>query len=287
MYKIQNEIFCLSISKLGAELEKIMVKDINVLWNGRELWQEKSPLLFPIIGNLKDGYFKYEKQNYFMKAHGFLKDQQFEVVCQEENSITLKSTYTEQTLAHYPFLYEFYITYTVLNHQIKISIEIVNLDDKEMLFSVGVHPGFDYAGLRTLLGDELEISFSPNQVNSVSFDPNFVKKIEKVILPDSLELSRLSLELLSKKTICYEGVNQIDLKSQTSLLRIRHSMPFVAFWQSTPENPKFLCIEPWCGLPDKCKTNHQLKDKLHMQKLKSKSSFKTDIIIEYLEGDNQ
>lgn len=285
MYKIQNEIFCLSISERGAELEKIIVKDINVLWDGRESWQNKSPLLFPIVGNLKDGYFKYENQSYFMKAHGFLKDQLFEVVSQKENSIKLKSTYTEQTLAHYPFLYEFYITYKVLDYQIIISIEICNLDEKEMLFSVGLHPGFDYAGLKALLGDNLEISFSPNRVNSVSFNPNFVKKINQTILPDSLELSRLSLELINQKTLCYEGINHIDLKSQTGSLRIRHSMPFVALWQSTPENPKFLCIEPWCGLPDKCKTNHQLKDKLHIQKLKSKRSFKTDIIIEYKEGD--
>ncbi|MDE6408109.1 MAG: hypothetical protein K2K48_07535 [Anaeroplasmataceae bacterium] len=284
MYKIQNEIFCLSVSEFGAEPEKIIIKDVNVLWNGNEPWQEKSPLLFPIIGNLKDGYFKYGKQNYFMKTHGFLKDQQFQVVNHKDNSITLKSTYTEQTLAQYPFLYEFYITYSLIDHQIKISIEVCNLGEKEMLFSVGLHPGFDYNGLRTLLGDNIEILFSPTQVNSILFNPNFVKKIENITLPNSLNLASLSLELLSKKTICYQGVNQIDLKSQTNSLRIKHSMPFISLWQSTPENPQFLCIEPWYGLPDKCRTNHRLEDKLHIQKLKSNESFKTEIIIEYIEG---
>ncbi|MDE6242213.1 MAG: hypothetical protein K2M08_07325 [Anaeroplasmataceae bacterium] len=284
MYKIQNEIFCLSISEIGAELEEVFVKGINVLWNGQKLWKGKSPLLFPIIGNLKDGYFMYENQKYFMNTHGFLKEQRFEVIHHKESSITLKSNYTKETLAQYPFLYDFYITYTVLNHQIKIQIEVCNLDEKEMLFSLGLHPGFDYNGLRTLLGDHLEVSLSPNQSKSIFFDPNFVKKIENIELPHSIDLPSLSLELLREKTICYQGIHQVDLKSQTNVLRIRHSMPFVAFWQSKPENPEFLCIEPWCGLPDECITNHQLQDKLYIQKLKGNDSFKTDIIIEYIEG---
>lgn len=284
MYKIHNEVFCLSINELGAELEELSIKGISVLWKRNELWQAQSPILFPIIGNVKDGYYIYKDKIYPMKAHGFLKEERFEIVSHKESSITLKSKFHPDTLKQYPFFYEFYISYILKDNQIKIAIEIKNLGNDEMLFSIGLHPGLDYDGLKKIIGDDITLWFSSNQIQSVEFDPIFVNKIKPQTIDSSITLSHISNELKKKKTICYQGVSQVDIKAQTGGLRMKHTMPYLAFWQSRPEDPKFLCIEPWYGLPDETTTNHQLTQKKGILRLGAKDTFTTEVEISFLEG---
>ncbi|MCM1130430.1 MAG: hypothetical protein NC310_00895 [Roseburia sp.] len=284
MYKIHNDIFSLCISEKGAELEEVCVKGINILWQGNQPWEEKSPILFPIIGNLKDGFYKYKEQSYFMNTHGFLKKQHFDLVEQKEDSITLKSTYSAETLIDYPFKYEFYITYTLIENRIQILLKVKNLQQEKMYFSLGLHPGFDYDGLSRLFAEDFSLFLSPRFVHQVEFNPVFVDKIKKTSLPLSFHLKELSSLLKDKKTLCYQGVKQITLASKTNALSIKHTMPFVAFWQCNPDDPRFLCIEPWMGLPDKDVTNHQISEKFHIQQLDGREAFHTNIEIEYLEG---
>ena len=153
-----------------------------------------------------------------------------------------------------------------------------------MFFSVGVHPGLAYEGLKKILGEDITLYFSSNQVQSVEFDPTFVKKIEDETIDSSMTLVRLSEELKKKKTLCYQGINEVDIKAQTNSLKIKHNMPYLAFWQSQPENPKFLCIEPWHGLPDEAMTNHQFTQKKGILRLNAKDAFKTDVEINFIEG---
>lgn len=63
MIKIQNNHFKLEISTLGAEMKALYINDINILWKANELWNSQSPVLFPIIGSLKDGYYIYNEKN--------------------------------------------------------------------------------------------------------------------------------------------------------------------------------------------------------------------------------
>lgn len=285
MYKIHNDIFCLSIKERGAELEEVSIHGINILWKGKELWNAQSPLLFPVIGSLKDGYYLYNQQKYVLNPHGFIKDQVFDIVEKTSNSITLKSSYTEETYKVYPFIFEFYITYTLLFNKIKISIEIKNLEQKTIYFSLGLHPGLDYAGLKELIGEDLYLQMNVQQeVQAILFDPVYMKNTYPTKLSPSVKLSEFSKELIEKRTICYQGVQEIELGAETKKIKIKHSMPFTAFWQSRPEDPKFICVEPWYGLPDECITTHQLEKKKEIISLEARGTFKTELEISYLEG---
>lgn len=284
MFKIHNEIFCLTISNLGAELEELCVNNINILWKRSELWNEQSPILFPIVGNLKDRYYIYNEKKYEMAAHGFLKNLVFEPVRIEQSLITLKSVFTEETLKQFPFQYEFYITYALILNKIKIKFEIKNLEEKPMFFSFGFHPGFDLGRLEKLLGKGFYLEFSPLQVQSVQFNPHFVEKIESFNLPSKTTLTNFSKVLAVKKTACYQGLNQIDLSGENNTLRMNHNLSHTAFWQKNPEDPQFLCIEPWNGLPDEEGTDHQLIHKNHIQTLGAKETVEYEIEISFLQG---
>lgn len=284
MYQIHNTCFRLSISELGAELEELCVKDINILWKRNDLWNNQSPLLFPFIGNLKEGYYLYQGKKYKMDAHGFLRNQVFQLVQKTESSITLSASYTEETLKEYPFQFQFFITYSLHLDHISISFEIKNVGTDPMYFTVGFHPGFDYDGLKQLLGENINLKFFTPKTTSILFDPKYVCDEQEIFLQPEISLTDFSKELISQRTLCYK-VNQVDIKANTKAIRILHDMPFTAFWQSKPENPQFLCVEPWYGLPDENQTNHQLIEKKYIQMNSAKNTFKTKMNIYFIEGE--
>lgn len=281
MIKIQNEHFCLGISPIGAELDYLHVHDVNILWQKSALWFCQSPILFPIIGSLKDGYYLYQGEKYQLPVHGFVKDKPFRVEQSSLNEIKLVTTYNEETLKMYPFKYELSITYTLVASTIKVLLEVQNLDDKPMYFSIGLHPGFSYRGLKEALGGKNELHFYPEILQAVDFNPTFVQgqHQERISFENLTQMSR---KLAETRTLCYQGLKKIELKCDRKTLLIQNEMSHMAFWQKNPENPDFICMEPWHGLPDQEDTDHDLEHKAHLTKLDAKHSFQTGFEISIL-----
>lgn len=51
-------------------------------------WQRQSPILFPIVGALKDGSYRYDEKIYHLSQHGFARDKEWNLIEQTENSLT-------------------------------------------------------------------------------------------------------------------------------------------------------------------------------------------------------
>ena len=63
MTYIENERFRVGANETGAELSSFVDKGEELLWQGGEIWNGRSPLLFPVVGRLReDTYFLGEKQ---------------------------------------------------------------------------------------------------------------------------------------------------------------------------------------------------------------------------------
>ena len=250
MYEISSGLMKVGINPIGAELEYIKIKDINVLWERSDLWNSQSPILFPIIGALREGFYFYQGQRYEMKVHGFVKDMTFEVAHLDNNKIVLSKKYDDSTLMQFPFKFELLITYRVNNDSLNVEFEIKNLDVKDMSFSIGIHPGFSYKGLQELLGDSVKFRMIPNKLNEIIFSPSFVKgkELSKINYNTFDEMSK---DLSIKRTICLEGLKKFEIYSEKHKLLINNNMSYMAFWQKNPEfNPEFICIEGWEGIPD-------------------------------------
>ena len=80
--------------KQGAELISIQHNGKEMLFDGKAFWNRQSPILFPIVGQIKDSKTKIEGQIYEMSQHGFARDMEFEQI--EEKHYVLK--YNEETL---------------------------------------------------------------------------------------------------------------------------------------------------------------------------------------------
>ena len=261
MYVISNNIIEVGVNTLGAELEYIKINGIDILWKKTDLWNQQSPVLFPIVGGLKDGFYFYEGKKYELKPHGFISSKKFEVAYLDKNKIILSSKYDQDTLLCYPFKYELRLTYHIEDYSLKVSLEVKNLNDKQISFSIGIHPGFSYAGLYALLGSNFKMKFTSDKPKEILFNPSYVIGKTSVNIP-YLCLDDISRDLEIKRTICYKGVNSLELSSKKCCLRFTNEMSYMAFWQKNPNNnPEFICIEGWDGIPDYENTNHNFNDK--------------------------
>src|SRR3954463_12919020 len=98
MPSISNNIIAIEIAVKGAELQRIYNKQngLQYLWNGDPAyWGKHSPVLFPIVGELKNKTYLYKGKTYGLSRHGFAREMDFQVTAQDESSITLALKSTE------------------------------------------------------------------------------------------------------------------------------------------------------------------------------------------------
>lgn len=62
-----------------------------------EIWGRHAPVLFPVVGRLKDDQYTYDGKIYHMGQHGFARDAQFTVEEQDDKHIVFLLTSNEDT----------------------------------------------------------------------------------------------------------------------------------------------------------------------------------------------
>ena len=133
MHILENKDLIVESKKAGAELVRIYSKKYNkeILWNGDEkFWARRSPVLFPIVGKLKENKTLIEDKIFSMNQHGFARDMNFELINTTDNSITYKLTSSEETKEVYPYDFNLFITYTINNEKINVKWKIENIDNR-------------------------------------------------------------------------------------------------------------------------------------------------------------
>lgn len=145
MIQISNEKLTVLVSPQGAELQSIVRNDtgLEYLWSGDPaFWGKKSPVLFPIVGGLKDNTYQYRGDHYTLGRHGFAREQLFAVTEQGAEHVSLRLSDNEATRKAYPFRFDFTIQYLLQDDQLQVTYQVLNRDDKTLFFSVGAHPAF-------------------------------------------------------------------------------------------------------------------------------------------------
>lgn len=116
MYTIENTELSILINSAGAELNSIFCKSTGqeYLWNGDvNFWGKRSPVLFPIVGTLKNNAYFFNDKRYELGRHGFARDKYFQVSDQTDSSITFSLQDDETTFPVFPFHFVFSIIYAI------------------------------------------------------------------------------------------------------------------------------------------------------------------------------
>lgn len=280
---LSNKFCSASINTKGAELNSFKNSQTNTeyIWNGNpDFWGKHSPVLFPIVGALKDDCYFYEGKKYNLSRHGFARDFEFEVIASSSIAASFLLKQNPEIRAKYPFEFELQMDYKLVDNSLIISYIIRNKSNGEMPFSIGAHPAFalpnsfteyslEFEKEENLITHELENNLFSGKTRAINLD--------KTNLP--LTYSLFEKDALVFKTIQSKKVT--ILENQEPLLKVNfEDFSSLGIW--TVQNAPFICIEPWIGFADDATSNGNLFDKTNIQILKENSSFEASFSIEIL-----
>lgn len=286
---IKNKHLTVEIALKGAELQSIQSneKGIEYLWQGdQEYWNRKAPILFPIVGRLKDDRYTYKGQTYSMTQHGFARDSVFEIVEQEEHKAVFQLTSSEESKQLYPFNFALIVAYEVIENVVQVSYLVKNTDDSEMMyFSIGGHPGFNVPLTPTTTFEDYYLSFLPRRSRKqIPLKGPFADTIHTTLAQTNTTM-RLDRQLFDKDALVFEVKNKntfsiLSDKTPHSVEVTFENYPYVGVWSVPGKEAPFVCIEPWHGLADTVDASGNLEEKLGIQTLSAQDTFETKYSIQ-------
>ncbi len=268
MHTISNEFLQIEITNKGAELQSILHKKtgLEYLWNADpNFWSKKSPVLFPIVGGLKNGSYQFNNMTYHLGRHGFARDRIFEVYHQSNDSITYVLKSNEETLAVYPFEFNFFVTYHLSGNQLTCTYKVENTGNQIMYFSCGAHPAFKVPLTNDTVFEDWQLQFSSIE-NTPKYPLSSDGLIEEkpIACLENTNILPLTKELFYTDALVFKKLqsNKISIvtnKSEHGLTMQFDGFPYFGIWSF--KNATFVCLEPWCGIADGVKTTSKLDDK--------------------------
>ena len=261
MYRLNNQHISITINPLGAELQELThMEHGNLLWKKDDtLWNRYAPILFPIVGRLVNDQYTVEDEVYTMRQHGFARDKVFEVLEYNETSVTFCLKANEDTRAQYPFEFELRVTYVLIGGMLIISHEVINRDAKDLLFSIGGHPGFhiegnlndyvlDFGGEFTVQQHLITGNYYNGETKDLPLNRTF-----------NLSESLFASDAIVIKAPPFQSIG-FGKKNGPKLLTL-HCDSWTAMGLWTKPSAPFFCIEPWWGWADAINSLGTLKEK--------------------------
>jgi len=278
-FELKNDFLKVKINSFGAELNSLQKIDnsCEYIWQANsKYWARYSPILFPIVGRLKEDSYFYKDKKYSMSQHGIARDKEFEVVNKKENFIEFRLCSDEKSFEIYPFSFELYLSYKLEKSSLIISYKVVNKSDEKILFSIGAHPAFNWTLDENEKKEDYFLEFEVDKIKRYFLDDKGL-----LFKSDDLKLENnklfLNEELFKDDALVFEDSNikQVVFKSVKNEKFVKvnfDNFPYLGIW-SKPSGAPFLCIEPWFGVADDKNSNQKLEEKKGINSLKKDEEF--------------
>lgn len=280
-YEIKSEQAMASFDTLGAQLVSFKnLEGLEYLWQGNSTyWHGQAPILFPIVGGLRNNKAIINGKEYSMPKHGFARNMEMTPELLDEGSIRFTLLADDSTLAQYPFKFKLQVTYTLEAYSLSTEFKVENLGDTPMPFCVGGHPAFNCPLMPGEKFEDYVITFPEKE------DANCpVLNMDTALLDFSKRRSVLNEErtIPLKHSIFYtDALVFDDLRSRSVTLShsqtgrgVRADFPgmqFLGIWSAANDAP-FLCLEPWTGMATCEHESDVFEEKIGMQTLAPGSS---------------
>ena len=261
--KLTNNILSIEVAEHGAELVSLRKEGREHLWSGDPaFWNRHAPILFPAVGKPFNNELHIGGKAYPMKQHGFARDSEFQV---ESGELEVGSAEARLVMADadcadvYPYRFAIKAEYRLVGSSVAIAWTVRNLDDKEMHFQIGAHPGFMLPGYDP--SDEVHgiIRYYDKAGQPVS--PTIVSALDdgnRIPLATPVHITAempVTADTFAHDALIFEQgqVATAELCDKQGRPVLRVSCPQAeAFgvWAPHKEGCPFVCLEPWCGICD-------------------------------------
>jgi galactose mutarotase-like enzyme len=250
----------------GAEL--CWLRDgagVDYLWDAGAAWPRHAPVLFPIIGRLKDDTLWHDGQAYRVTQHGFARDRRFTWVERTATGCVLLLEDDDATRALYPFPFRFQIGYEIDGATLKVSYTLTNTGDAPLPASMGAHPAFRWPLAPGVAKEAYALTFEapePEDIRSVSGG-----LLTDVRRPSPLDGRVLALSdaLFAEDALIWEQPTSRWVRFAAGqgpgLTVAWDGFPQLGVWMRPGSD--FLCIEPWAGTASPAWFDGPFMDKPH------------------------
>jgi len=275
--KLKSSSLLITINSLGAEISSI--KDNNnfeYIWQAESEWKRHTPVLFPIVGKLKNNEYFFQNKNYNLSQHGFARDLNFNLIATSENTCTYELNSTFETKKNYPFDFSFQITYCLIENKLTVNYKVINLSIQKLFFSVGAHPAFNCNF------NNFYLEFEKSDFLITELENGLRKNLRKELALSDNKLP-LSKSLFDDDALVFEAsqINKVSLCSKSNNQKITlecDNWPYFGIW-SKKDCDKFICLEPWFGIADREDTNSNFERKDGINSLNPNDIFSCEYAI--------
>jgi galactose mutarotase-like enzyme len=279
-YFLENNDLKVTINSKGAELTSIKGKrsQREYLWQGDpQVWGRHAPVLFPIVGKLRNNQYQYNEKIYTLSQHGFARDKAFKCIEHSSTFIHFQLDADPDSLKVFPFEFELHICYTLSRQDVEVRYKVINIDTKDMYFSIGAHPGFNIPFLPGEKFEDYYLEFSHKENLERLLLDNGLFNGKKELVIENHHILPFTEELFNKDALVFENIKShfVTIKNTKNPFQISVFMegfPYLGVWTKMPDK-KFVCIEPWYGLADYTKSIGFLEDKKGIIKLSPAERF--------------
>ncbi len=268
---VRGETLSMTVRRRGAEVIGLThhqpgAEDLGLLWRNARLddpprfWTSHATILFPIVGRIQNLRSRTTDgiDVWFKKLHGFVRLSRLQLLghggdaeCYNLHYLLLAN---EETLAGYPWRFEFWVHYALHRDRLIQTIEVKNRDEKPLPFQLGWHPGINTplrggrkadchlrlpAGpLRRMLNDDKCQLTGESRLETYPGDFPFTEE----------ELDGTYMFDLSDTAPEKRIVELLDPDEKFGV-RVRFpDYPHLGVWSDA--KAPFICIEPWQGMDD-------------------------------------
>ena len=290
IYILENDRLKVKVSSMGAELQSIRrpADNTEYLWQGDPTyWQGRATNLFPCCGRNIDGKYTYKGQTYEMPIHGFAKLQEWDVVRQRSDTLTLQIKDTPETLAMFPFRFVMEITYTLRGESLTVALTVRNPGEEPLLFAVGGHPGFN---VPLSAGEKFEdycLEFdAPCDAKRLRMSDTcfYLDAADPFPLEEGKRLP-LRHDLFDQDAIFLRdtagGVTLHAEGGKHSVHMDYSDLPFVGFWHKPHTEAPYVCIEPWRGVPARDGAVNDWEQKPENERLEPGATYKCSYTLSF------
>lgn len=263
-YIIKNKYLVATISSYGAELIKLIDSDgVNRMHKpSDDTWNRVSPILFPQISKTPNLEYTVKGQTYKMTAHGFIRDNELELVSHTEDEITFKYLNNEKTLLMYPYEFVFYVTYKLINNILEVIFKIENPGNEKLLYMIGGHPGFKIPLYDEEAFSDYNVKFEIKETTKrMCVVDGFLANVYKDYL-NNTNIINLNHNLFVEDALVFKNLKSsyVDIVSKNHNKKIRFhfsNFEILAIWSKTNEHVNLLCLEPWNGIQKEFVKEHE------------------------------
>lgn len=289
---LTSDLLTISIATHGAELCSIIDRSgREYLWQADpRYWKRHSPILFPIVGSVRDGHFTIDGRQYSMSQHGFARDSDFTPLGSTGDEAWYELTSSDTTLAAYPYKFRLQVGYRLTGETVTVIWRVTNTDDRDIYFQIGAHPAFYYPdygsdGERGYLWFDREDSFTYLRIGDAA-----CASLTPHSQPLDGHLLRLDTHTFDIDTFIIEGSQLTSValldRERRPHLTMQFDSPLLGIWSPPRKDAPFVCIEPWYGRCDHEGFEGEFRDRDHVNRLAAGQTFEASykIIIDRAKG---